>query len=102
LRHHAGGIFPVEKLFGVAIANSDGKQISVHSVGEEHVREDPGAFPQSKIGSSGSSRSAACMGSGWMTKRRQPGMSRHELLPRNIILLAPRSEDAKYTLALDI
>ncbi len=29
LRHHAEGIFLAEKLFGVAIVNSDGKQVPV-------------------------------------------------------------------------
>ena len=42
LRHHAEGIFLAEKLFGVAIANSDGKQIPVRYVGEQHVKEDLG------------------------------------------------------------
>ncbi len=40
LRHHGEGIFLAEKLFGVAIANSDGKQIPVRYIGEQHVRED--------------------------------------------------------------
>ena len=34
-----------EKLFGVAILNSDGKQIPVRYVGEQHVREDLGRIP---------------------------------------------------------
>jgi hypothetical protein len=45
LRHHAEGIFLAEKLFGVAILNSDGKQIPVRYVGEQHVREDLGRIP---------------------------------------------------------
>ena len=45
LRHHAEGIFLAEKLFGVAIVNSDGKQIPVRYVGEQHVREDLGRIP---------------------------------------------------------
>jgi hypothetical protein len=39
LRHHSDGIFLAEKLFGIAIANSDGKQVPVRYVGEQHVRE---------------------------------------------------------------
>ena len=45
LRHHAEGIFLAEKLFGIAILNSDGKQIPVRYVGEQHVREDLGRIP---------------------------------------------------------
>ena len=32
-------------LFGVAIVNSDGKQVPVRYVGEQHVREDLGRIP---------------------------------------------------------
>ena len=45
LRHHAEGIFLAEKLFGVAILNSDGKKVPVRYVGEQHVREDLGRIP---------------------------------------------------------
>jgi len=45
LRHHAEGIFLAEKLFGVAIANSDGKQVPVRYVGEQHIKEDLGRIP---------------------------------------------------------
>jgi hypothetical protein len=45
LRHHAEGIFLAEKLFGIAIVNSEGKQIPVRYVGEQHVREDLGRIP---------------------------------------------------------
>jgi len=34
-----------EKLFGVAIVNSDGNKVPVRSVGEQHVREDLGRIP---------------------------------------------------------
>src|ERR1700693_6575308 len=44
LRHHAEGIFLCEKLFGVAITNSDGKLVPVRYVGEQHVQEDLGFF----------------------------------------------------------
>jgi hypothetical protein len=40
LRHHTFGIFECEKVFGVAITNSDGKKIPVRVIGEQHVRED--------------------------------------------------------------
>lgn len=42
LRHHSFGIFEAERVFGVAITNSDGKQIPVRFIGEQHVREDCG------------------------------------------------------------
>ena len=45
LRHHAEGIFLAEKLFGIAIMNSEGKQVPVRYVGEQHVREDLGRIP---------------------------------------------------------
>ena len=45
LRHHAEGIFLAQKLFGVTIVNSDGTQIPVRYVGEQHVREDLGPIP---------------------------------------------------------
>ena len=45
LRHHSEGIFLAEKLFGVAIVNSDGKRFPVRYVGEQHVRENLGCIP---------------------------------------------------------
>lgn len=45
LRHHAEGIFLCERLFGVAIANSEGKQVLVRYIGEQHVKEDLGRTP---------------------------------------------------------
>lgn len=47
LRHHAEGIFLSERIFGVAITNSDGNQVPVGHIGEQHVREDLG-FPPSQ------------------------------------------------------
>jgi hypothetical protein len=45
LRHHAEGIFLAEELFGVAIMNSEGMQVPVRYVGEQHVKEDLGRIP---------------------------------------------------------
>jgi hypothetical protein len=45
LRHHAEGIFLCERLFGVAIENSDGELVPVRYVGEQHVKEDLGRIP---------------------------------------------------------
>ena len=39
LRHHAEGIFAAEKLFGIAIRNSDGTEVPVRYIGEQHVKE---------------------------------------------------------------
>jgi len=40
IRHHSQGIFECEKVFGVTITNSLGKQVSVRDIGEQHVLED--------------------------------------------------------------
>jgi len=44
LRHHSQGIFEAERVFGVAIVNSDGRTVPVRLVGERHVREDMGGL----------------------------------------------------------
>ncbi len=45
LRHHSEGIFLSERIFGVTITNSDGNQVPVRYIGEQHVREDLGRIP---------------------------------------------------------
>ena len=45
LRHHAEGIFLCEEIFGVTLTNSEGKQIPVRYIGEQHVKEDLGRIP---------------------------------------------------------
>ena len=45
LRHHTEGIFLCEKIFGVTITNSEGKEIPVRYIGEQHVKEDLGRIP---------------------------------------------------------
>lgn len=45
LRHHAEGIFMLETIFGVVIRNSDGRDVPVRLIGEQHVREDLGHVP---------------------------------------------------------
>lgn len=42
LRHHSQGIFEAERVFGHSIVNSDGKQVPVRYIGEQHVKEDCG------------------------------------------------------------
>ena len=45
LRHHAEGIFMLEKLFGVPVTISSGRVVPVRLIGEQHVREDLGFIP---------------------------------------------------------
>ena len=45
LRHHAQGIFELERVFGNTITLSSGKVIPVRWVGEQHVIEDIGFIP---------------------------------------------------------
>lgn len=45
LRHHAEGVFMAERIFGVALTNSAGKQVPVRFVGEQHLLEDLGFIP---------------------------------------------------------
>ena len=40
--HNSFGIFLAEQLFGAYITNSDGKNISVRDIAEDHVSEDCG------------------------------------------------------------
>ena len=42
LRHHAHGIFEAERLFGRAVTSSDGRQVPVRYVAEQHIKEDCG------------------------------------------------------------
>jgi Domain of unknown function (DUF6915) len=49
LRHHTEGVFLAEKLFGNTIVNSDGKQVPVRYVGEQHVKEDLGRIPTAQV-----------------------------------------------------
>ena len=45
LRHHTQGIKECEMKFGIVINNSDGKDIPVRSIAEQHIREDLGFIP---------------------------------------------------------
>lgn len=45
LRHHAEGIFLCERIFGTTLRNSDGRDIPVRIIGEQHVKEDLGRIP---------------------------------------------------------
>jgi hypothetical protein len=45
LFHSAFGIFMVEKMLGTTLINSDGKQVSVRDIAEQHIMEDLGFIP---------------------------------------------------------
>jgi hypothetical protein len=48
-RHHSEGIFECEQRFGITITNSDGKDVYVRYIGEQHVKEDcNGYIPSAK------------------------------------------------------
>ena len=44
-RHHAEGIFLLERLYGVTITISTGRVVPVRLIGELHVMEDLGRIP---------------------------------------------------------
>lgn len=44
LRHHTQGIFECEREFGATITNSDGKEVPVRFIGEQHIKEDFSGF----------------------------------------------------------
>ena len=45
LRHHPEGIFLAERISGVTVRNSDGAEVAVRYLGEQHVKEDLGRIP---------------------------------------------------------
>jgi hypothetical protein len=45
LYHHSAGIFLCEQLFGVTITNSDGREVPVRYIAEQHVLEDLKRIP---------------------------------------------------------
>jgi hypothetical protein len=44
LRHHSQGIFGAERVFGLTITNSDGREVPVRYIGERLVQEDCGGL----------------------------------------------------------
>lgn len=44
LRHHSQGIFEAERVFGLFVVNSAGRQVPVRYIGEQHVKEDCGGI----------------------------------------------------------
>ena len=45
LLHSSFGCYLAEQMFGVYVVNSDGKQVSVRDVAEEHIIQDLGFIP---------------------------------------------------------
>ena len=45
LRHHCQGVFLAETIFGVTITNSDGRDVPVRLIAEQHIIEDLGRIP---------------------------------------------------------
>ncbi|MDE0521124.1 MAG: hypothetical protein OXH79_04110 [Boseongicola sp.] len=45
LRHHSHGIFEAQQIFGRSLVNSDGREVPVRFVAEQHVREDCRRIP---------------------------------------------------------
>lgn len=43
--HNSFGIFLLQQVFGEVMTNSDGRQVSVRDIGEEHVMDDLGTIP---------------------------------------------------------
>ena len=50
LRHHAEGCFAAEAVFGVTLTNSDGREVPVRLIAEQHIVEDLGRNRPSRTG----------------------------------------------------
>lgn len=44
LRHHSQGIYEAERVFGISIVNSAGREVPVRYICEQHIKEDCGGF----------------------------------------------------------
>lgn len=45
LRHHAEGVFLAERIFGITVTNSEGIEVPVRYIAEQHIKEDLGRIP---------------------------------------------------------
>jgi hypothetical protein len=45
LRHHSEGVFLAERIFGIAVTNSEGIEVPVRYIAEQHTKEDLGRIP---------------------------------------------------------
>lgn len=44
ISHHSQGIYEAERIFGHTITNSEGREVPVRLIAEQHVREDCGGM----------------------------------------------------------
>ena len=80
LRHHAEGIFLLERLFGPVVTNGDGRVIPTRAVGERHVQEDLGFIPSVQD---------------WLTNLKlQPWMLRVAVKEKDLENVGPEPEEA--------
>lgn len=77
-RHHAKGPWMAQEVFGVTITNSDGQQILVRDICENHIVEDLGWLP------SPADWSACLACKVWMGGRRNRFIGREELLEATV------------------
>ena len=70
LRHHSQGVFEAERVFGMTIRNSDGRQVPTRYIAEQHIKEDCGGIVPSV--------------SDWLSRiRSETWMSRGYSMPSN-------------------
>lgn len=69
--HSSFGIYLAEEVFGTCITNSQGRQVSVRDIGEQHVMEDLGFIPTVERWLSGLKIEP------WMNGRHMPAKKRH-------------------------
>jgi hypothetical protein len=78
LRHHAEGIFMLERFFGATITLSTGRVVPERLIGEQHVREDLGFIPSFAAGCA-----AFAPNRGWVARSRSTPPSIRSRLPPN-------------------
>ena len=72
LRHHTLGIFEAEERFGIALTNTDGRDVPVRFIGEQHVKEDCGGRVPTVADWLGSITPAPWMGRGNLLEEAPP------------------------------
>lgn len=60
--HNSFGIYLCEQVFGITIKNSDGHEVSVRDIGEQHVLDDLGTIPSLEQCFSGMKEVSALLG----------------------------------------
>ena len=71
LRHHAQGLFEAERVFGLTLTNSAGRDIPVRWIGEQHVKEDCNGIIPSMADWMGRITPAPWMGHGQVSADRE-------------------------------